>query len=251
MALINSSTDGTGLIVDTTSKAARVLLYDASGNVLVGQKTMAASVPVAIASDQAPVPVSGTVAVSGTLPISAAALPLPAGACTQTTLAAISGQLPASLGQKVSAASQAVVLASDQGAVPVSGPMTQAQFLTYSANLWVTGTAAVNTALTATLPAAGAGLFHYILSIKVTKLYSVVGVASGAGVIVTSTNLSGSPAWTTEQLASAAGTAVQVVSEVASGLPMKSSVANTATTIVCPAQLQTIWRINIAYYTGP
>lgn len=94
-------------------------------------------------------------------------------------------------------------------------------------------------------------MFHYILSIKVTKLYSVVGVANGAGNIITSTNLSGSPAWTTEQLASVAGTAVQVVSEVAAGLPMKSAAANTATTIVCPAQLQTIWRVQVCYYTGP
>ena len=54
-----------------------------------------------------------------TQPISAAALPLPAGAATQTTLAAISAQLPASLGAKATAASVAVNIASDQ-TVPVS-----------------------------------------------------------------------------------------------------------------------------------
>ena len=247
MALINSATDGSGLIVDTASKAARVTLYDAAGNVVVGQKTMVGSVPVVIASDQSAVKVDGSAV---TQPISAAALPLPAGACTQTTLTAISAQLPATLGQKTMAASQAVAIASDQGAVPVSGPLTNAQLLSYSANLWMTATGAVNTSVTATLPAAGAGLFHYIISIKVTNLYSVVGVANGAGNIVTSTNLSGNPAWTTEQLASPAGTAVPVISETAV-IPMKSAVANTATTIVCPAQLQTIWRVNVLYYTGP
>lgn len=118
-----------------------------------------------------------------------------------------------------------------------------------AAPLHVTGTAAVNTALTITLPAV-AGQFHYITSIQWHKLYSVIGVAAGAGVICTSTNLPGNPAWTTEQLASAAGTVVQVINYQAT-TPLKSSVANTATTIVCPLQLQTIWRGNVSYFTAP
>lgn len=99
-----------------------------------------------------PVPVSGTVtanAGSGTFAISAASLPLPSGAATEATLSSlngkvtavntgavvvsssalpsgastsalqttISGQLPATLGQKTSAASLAVVLASDQSTI--------------------------------------------------------------------------------------------------------------------------------------
>ena len=55
-----------------------------------------------------------------TQPISAASLPLPTGAATNATLLTISGQLPASLGQKASAASLAVVIASDQSTLPVS-----------------------------------------------------------------------------------------------------------------------------------
>lgn len=116
--------------------------------------------------------------------------------------------------------------------------------------LHVSATAAVNTALTATLPAAGAGLFHYITQIELTKLYNVIGVAAGAGVIITSTNLPGNPAWTTEQLVGAAGTAIRVIEKNYSGGPLKSSVANTATTFVAPIQLQTIWRWNISYYVG-
>lgn len=54
------------------------------------------------------------------LPITVAALPLPAGAATETTLAAMSAKLPATLGQKVMASSLAVVLASDQAAIPVT-----------------------------------------------------------------------------------------------------------------------------------
>lgn len=44
-----------------------------------------------------------------------------------TTTQAMSVKLPATLGQKASAASLAVVIASDQSAVPVSGPLTDTQ----------------------------------------------------------------------------------------------------------------------------
>lgn len=58
---------------------------------------------------------------SGTaLPVSASALPLPTGASTETTLAAQSAKLPATLGQKAMAASMAVTIASDQSAITVS-----------------------------------------------------------------------------------------------------------------------------------
>lgn len=213
----------------------------------LGQKPMAGALAVSIASDQSAVPVSiaGTVTVSGTVSDS---------------------QLPATLGQKVAGASMSVVLASDQPAVPVSGPLTDtqlrasavpvsgpqtdAQLRAFASPLWVTAVGAVNAAVTATLPAAGAGLFHYITSIRVTKLYAILGVASGAGVTISTGNLPGNPAWTTEQAAGALGTTVKVVDE-ACGLPIKSAAANVATTIVCPAQAQTIWRVNVTYYTGP
>ena len=114
--------------------------------------------------------------------------------------------------------------------------------------LMVTGTAAVNTALTITLPAV-AGLFHYITSIQLMKLYNSIGVADGNGVIVTSTNLPGSPAWTTEQVAGTAGTIVTVINLILKA-PLKSSVVSVATTLVAPVQLQTIWRANVTYFTG-
>lgn len=116
------------------------------------------------------------------------------------------------------------------------------------ANLWVTATAAVNTSVTATLPLVS-GQSHYIVGIELVKLYSVVGVASGSGVIVTTTNLPGNPSFTTEQLALAAGSVSRVISWFTE-VPIKSSVAGAATTFVAPAQLQTIWRWNVIYYTG-
>jgi len=127
----------------------------------LGQKTMAASLSVAVASDQSTIPVSAaslplpsgaataanqtngsqeTQIVAGgntasvtaasalkvdgsavTQPVSAASLPLPSGASTSALQTTISGQLPASLGQKAMAASLSVAIASDQSAVVVNG----------------------------------------------------------------------------------------------------------------------------------
>lgn len=149
--------------------------------------------------------------------------------------------------QTVKAASTAAV-AADLPAVVALHPTTALPEMR-AATLGVTATAAVNTGSTLTLPAAGAGLFHYIVSLELVKLYSIVGVAAGAGVIITSTNMPGTPAWTTEQLASVAGTTARVIKEEPT-TPLKSSVANTATTFVAPAQLQTIWRWNVRYFTA-
>lgn len=122
--------------------------------------------------------------------------------------------------------------------------------IAYPTTLAVTGTAAVNTGVTITLPAAGTGLFHYITGIEIIKFYSVVGVAAAAPVVVTTTNLPGSLAFTTDQSASAQGTQSRLWYDFAAN-PLRSSVANTNTTIVAPVQLQTIWRLNAFYYAAP
>lgn len=75
-----------------------------------GQKAMAASIPVVVASDQSAIPISGTVTTSP-----------PANA--STNLAQVGGAA-ISEGQKAMAASVPVVIASDQSAVPVSGTVT-------------------------------------------------------------------------------------------------------------------------------
>jgi len=105
----------------------------------LGQKAATGSMPVVLASDQPAVPVSGAVSVSNfpaTQPVSAAALPLPAGAATEATLAtrlteATFAARTNTLGQKTAAASAPVVLASDQPAINVvtaapAGPATAA-----------------------------------------------------------------------------------------------------------------------------
>jgi len=198
---------------------------------LIGQKTMAASLPVVVASDQSVIPVSDN---AGSLTVDA-----PVGT---PAFVRLSDGAAAQVGQKTMALSLPVALASDQSQLPAVAEQR-------AAILHVTGTAAVNTALTITLPAAGAGLFHYITSIQWFKKYSVIGVA-GAGPIITSTNLPGNPAWDTEHLAAPANTVIRVIDYQAHG-PLRSAVANTATTIVAPLQLQTIWRGNVSYFIAP
>lgn len=114
--------------------------------------------------------------------------------------------------------------------------------------LCVTATGAAAAAVTLTLPAAGAGLFHYITFIRV-QVYNTAARTGGATpVLVTTTNLPGSPVWTRAS-AGAVGT-VEIQEDVLAGNPLKSSTANVATTIVCPATTSVIWRVTVHYYTG-
>jgi len=125
----NLATGTQGTLRLTASRSLHVNLRDVNGAALIGQQVMSGSVPVVLSSNQTSVP------------ISAASLPLPAGAATEATLAAMSAKLPANLGQKPMGGSLAVTLSSDQSAVPTTnaalgigqgaavagqvGPMTQ------------------------------------------------------------------------------------------------------------------------------
>jgi hypothetical protein len=91
--------------------------------------------------------VDGTVGVSGTVAVSAVSLPLPTGAATETTLAALNAKVPAA-GQALMAASQPVVIASNQTAVPT---VENATVITGAA----AQTATVNNILDAVAGAAG------------------------------------------------------------------------------------------------
>lgn len=116
------------------------------------------------------------------------------------------------------------------------------------ANLWVTATAAANTAATATLPAAGAGLFHYITNINITR-NATAALAGTATIIHTTTNMTGSPAWSVGNAMAAGGTQVDVNEQYPS--PIKCSVANTNTTIVAAAGgAAVLGRVNVGYYVG-
>jgi hypothetical protein len=115
------------------------------------------------------------------------------------------------------------------------------------ADLAVTATAAASAAVTCTLPAAGAGLFHYITRINIMKYATAAMTGAATPIIVTSTNLPGSLAWTTPT-ALAIGT--QYETDVQGSSPLKSLASNTITTIVAPVNTSAIWRINVYYFTG-
>ena len=144
------------------------------------------------------------------------------------------------------------VSAYTSGNITVSCRASSADFLIYGRNipatLHITATAAANTAATATLPAAGAGLFHYITHIDITR-NATAALAGTATIIHTTTNLPGSPAWSVGNAMAAGGTQLDVVYDPTA--PLKSSAANTATTVVCAAAgLAVLGRVNVSYYIG-
>jgi len=118
----------------------------------------------------------------------------------------------------------------------------------YPADLCVTFTAAANTGGTITLPAV-ASKFHYITCIYLART-ATAALAGTATLVVTSTNLPGSLAWSFGN-AMAAGGSVNDLALEFGGNPIKSSAANIATTIVLPAPgLAVLWRANVHYYTA-
>ncbi len=93
----------------------------------LGQAAAAGSLSVILASDQGSLAVAASQSGTWNITNVSGTVSLPTGAATEatlstasTTLTAISGKLPATLGQKAMTASLAVVLASDQTSIPVT-----------------------------------------------------------------------------------------------------------------------------------
>jgi len=144
------------------------------------------------------------------------------------------------------------VSAYTSGNVVVTPRASVADFIIYKrpipSTLHVTVTAAANTIATATLPAAGAGMFHYITHIECRR-NATAALAGTATLIITSTNLPGNPAWSNGNAMVAGGSNLDLLYQPAN--PLKSLVANTATTIVMPAGGAAVLnRINVSYYVG-
>lgn len=112
----------------------------------------------------------------------------------------------------------------------------------------LTATGAAAAAVTLTIPAAGAGLFHYINWIRIEHFATALLVAAAAPVIVTTTNLPGTPSFNFRADAAAQGTLTEKV--VNNDMPIRSSAANTNTTVVCPATTSVIWRATASYRVG-
>jgi hypothetical protein len=116
------------------------------------------------------------------------------------------------------------------------------------ANLTVTVTAAAGAAATLTLPALATGRYHHITNIQIVKFAAALLTAAAVPVLVTTTNINGSPIYSFTAAASAQGTSE--VQHFQFGQPLRAAVSATATTIVCPATTDTIWRVNVSYFDG-
>lgn len=137
-----------------------------------------------------------------------------------------------------------------QATQPVSGaffqalqPMSLLPGNAPNAQLAVTATGVAGAAVTLTLPAVAAQ-FHYLTMIEVLAYTTVARVGGAVPIIVTTTNLPGAPAFTFGT-AAAVGTVDRY--NYVHAMPLRSAVVNTATTIVCPATVSVIWRVNVWY----
>lgn len=114
--------------------------------------------------------------------------------------------------------------------------------------LVVSAVGAVGAAVTATLPGVST-LRHYIDNITITRSATAALTASATPVTITTTNISGSLAFTLGQ--DAGGIGVDRVIELDAGSAgLGTLLTGTATTIVCPAYAGVIWRVNVLYRLG-
>jgi hypothetical protein len=110
-------------------------------------------------------------------------------------------------------------------------------------------TAAAGAAATLTLAAPGAGLRHYLTYLVIERHASALLTAGATPVIVTTTNLPGTLAFSIPADAAAQGTVNEKRREFP--MPVASVAQNTATTIVCPVATAVIWRIEAGFYVAP
>lgn len=144
------------------------------------------------------------------------------------------------------------VSAYTSGNVTVAARASRADLIIFAkqipANLHVTNTGASGAGVTLTLPAPPVGLFHYITNITIQRA-GAAALAGTAVLVITSTNLPGSPAWSVGNASAAGGSLTDL--NYSPNSPLKSSVAATATTIVAPAPgAGVLWRLNASYYVG-
>jgi hypothetical protein len=144
------------------------------------------------------------------------------------------------------------VSAYTSGTLTVAGRATIADVIINTEeipSIALSATGAAAAAVTLTLPAPGAGLRHYITGLEITR-NSTAALAGTATLVITTTNLPGSLAWSVGNAMAAGGTQIDVQREFVH--PLQSAAQNTATTIVAPAPgAAVLWRLNAYYYLAP
>ena len=116
-------------------------------------------------------------------------------------------------------------------------------------DLHVTATGASGAAVTLTIPAPQTGLFHHFTRLTLERHPSALLTAAATPVIITTTNMPGSRAFSIPADAAAQG--VVFTKEIEPAAPIKSAVAATATTFVAPTTTGVIWRMAADYYNAP
>ena len=112
-----------------------------------------------------------------------------------------------------------------------------------------TNTGAAGAAVTLTLAAPGTGLRHYVTYLRILRFATAALTAAATPVIVTTTNLPGSLAFSIPAEAALQGTIFAYQEDFS--FPIATSAQNTATTIVCPATTSVIWRATAGFYVAP
>lgn len=135
-------------------------------------------------------------------------------------------------------------IVADGVAVGVASPLP---VMPKTADRFVCGVTAAAGGLTISLPPAGAGLFHHIDAIELSLSNGTAArAAAAAPIVVSTTNLNGYG----KRFSSVAAAGVTEIQVLTADRPIRSAVANTATTIVLPAVPGSVWCYNVIYSTG-
>lgn len=219
----------------------------------LGQKTMAASIPTVIASNQSTLPTDPVDRVGRLLGIIASITAAVDVSDRVGRLLGVVASITAPVDVSDRIGRLLGVVASITAPVDVSDRIGRLLGITRRQNVTNTiiVTGGANAIATATLPAAGVGNFHYITHIHIARV-NTAALAGGAILTITTTNL-GARAWrtNTQRSITISVQSPEVFIDQEFVHPIKSAVANTATTIVCPAAGAAVsWHMVIDYYTG-
>lgn len=207
--------------------------------------------------DNASLAVTGTF-FQATQPVSAAALPLPAGASTEATLAALSAKFPAAAALADAFANPSVTHHATENMLfngttwdRARGDTTAGAKVALPGNKGISAVSAANATVTLTIPAPGAGLFNYVTSIEIIALNpTITAIAAAASTLSFTTTNIGGLAWSAGTLLAAG--AEKIIARNTYPSPIKGDAAATATTIVAPAiGAGGLVRINATYYVAP
>jgi hypothetical protein len=224
------------------------------------------------------VSVNGTVPVSGsfwqaTQPVSMSTVPLPTGAATESTLAALNAK-HAALGQTTMSGSTPVVIASNQSAIPVSGSVSVSGSVPVTGTFWQTtqpvslsslpalptgsntiGSVNINGTVPVTVQnPARSSVDRKATTITSSTSATTVVAAAGSGVYADISSLIVTNSSTTATLVTLSDGTVSFVYSVPAGSgftmpfspPLPATSANTAWTLACGTSVASVY-CNVVY----